>query len=124
MSVDITTFAAVLGAIVTVIATIVGGYFALARLVVKQFNASLDQRFQAMNDARLEGRKAYEERLGRVEVAYRELHTKFLEHLAELPREYVRREDHIRFETVITAKLDALYAEMRLIAERQQQVRA
>lgn len=27
---------------------------------------------------------------------------------AELPVEYVRKEDHIRFETVITAKLDAL----------------
>ena len=29
---------------------------------------------------------------------------------AELPVEYVRKEDHIRFETVIYAKLDALAA--------------
>lgn len=103
----------------SVVATIVGGYFALAKLVVSQFNASLDARFEAQNQARQEGRKVSEDRLAAVERDYRTLQTDFLKHLAELPREYVRREDHIRFETVITAKLDALYAEMRLIAERQ-----
>ena len=120
MSVDIST----LGVIVSVVATIVGGYYALALLIVKQFKADLDDRFKAQESARLEGRKLYEERLGKVEGDYRALHVKFLEHLAELPRDYMRREDHIRFETVITAKLDALYAEMRLLGERQQQQQA
>lgn len=108
----------------SVVATIVGGYYALALLIVKQFKADLDDRFKAQESARLEGRKLYEERLGKVEGDYRALHVKFLEHLAELPRDYMRREDHIRFETVITAKLDALYAEMRLLGERQQQQQA
>lgn len=116
MSVDIST----IGVIVTVVATIVGGYYALAILIVKQFKADLDERFKAQETARLEGRRLYEERLATVERDYRALHVSFLEHLAELPREYVRREDHIRFETVISAKLDALYAELRLINERQQ----
>lgn len=111
----------VLGVIVSIVATIVGGYFAIAKLVVSQFNASLDQRFKAQEAARQEGRTQYEGRLAQVEKDYRELHTAFLKHLAELPEKYMRREDHIRFETVITAKLDALNAEMRLVAERQLQ---
>jgi hypothetical protein len=116
MSVDLST----IGVLVSVVATIVSGYYALAALIVRQFKADLDQRFKAQDAARLEGRKVYEDRLAALEKHYHELHTSFLKHLAELPREYVRREDHIRFETVITAKLDALYSEMRLMAERQQ----
>jgi hypothetical protein len=116
VSVDVSS----IGVIVSIVGTIVGGYYALAALVVKQFKAELDARFRAQELARKEGRRVYEERLGSLERDHRDLYQKFLEHLAELPREYVRREDHIRFETVITAKLDALYAEMRLIAERQQ----
>lgn len=120
MTVDMQT----IGVIVTVVATIVGGYYALALLVVKQFKADLDERFKAQEAARLEGRKAWDERLARVEADYRALERRFLEHLAELPEKYQRREDTIRFETVINAKLDALYSEMRLISERQQVVKA
>lgn len=38
----------------------------------------------------------------------RKLEREFLEHLARLPLEYVRKEDAIRQELVINAKLDAL----------------
>ena len=110
----------VLAAIVGAIGAIVGGYYALALLIVKQFKASLDERFAAQEKARLEGRKLWDERLTRLEEDHRELERNFLRHLADLPEKYVRREDHIRFETVITAKLDALYSKIELLSDRQQ----
>jgi hypothetical protein len=120
LSVDIQVLAAIVGAV----GVIIGGYYALAAMIVKQFKAHLDERFEAQERARIEGRKLWDDRLARVEDEHHELERHFLKHLADLPREYIRREDHVRFETVIAAKLDALYAEMRLLSDRQQQLRA
>lgn len=120
MSVDIQVLAAIVGTV----GVIVGGYYALAALVVKQFKAHLDERFATQEKARIEGRKLWDERLSRLESEHHELERHFMKFLAELPEKYMRREDHIRFETVITAKLDALYAEIRLLSERQQQQQA
>ncbi|MEJ2792080.1 hypothetical protein WAE56_01540 [Iodobacter sp. LRB] len=38
----------------------------------------------------------------------------WLKHLAELPIQYVRREDYIRGQSVLEAKLDALYSKVEL----------
>lgn len=97
---------------------VVAGFWAVGRWAMAQFERRLDERFAAQEAARTEGRKLYEGRLVLLERDQRELHTAFLKHLAELPREYMRREDHIRFETVINAKLDALAAKQDLLAER------
>jgi flagellar basal body-associated protein FliL len=48
------------------------------------------------------------------------LETKLLELRAELPMEYVRREDWIRISNTLEAKLDAMRAELR---EEQQRLR-
>jgi flagellar basal body-associated protein FliL len=48
------------------------------------------------------------------------LETRLLELRAELPTEYVRREDWIRISNTLEAKLDAMRAEMR---EEQQRLR-
>lgn len=48
------------------------------------------------------------------------LETRLLELRAELPMEYVRREDWIRISNTLEAKLDAMRAEMR---EEQQRLR-
>lgn len=114
MSVDVGT----IGTIVSVVATIVGGYYALALLIVKQFKADLTERFKAQDLARQEGRTAYEKALKELGEEHRRLERDFLKFLAELPTHYMRREDHIRFETVINAKLDALAAKQDLVAER------
>lgn len=115
MSVDIQ----VLGVIVAIIAAVAGGYYTLAALIVRQFKTHLDERFAGQDKERVEGRRMSETRLGNLEVEHRALDRNFLKFLAELPEKYQRREDTIRFETVINAKLDALYSEMRLLAERQ-----
>lgn len=109
----------ILAAVVTVIGTVAGGYWALTRLAVGQFNKALDERFQAQEKARIEGRRQSDERLQRMEINTQRLERELLELRAELPREYVRREDDIRRETVTNAKLDALAAKIDLVAERQ-----
>jgi hypothetical protein len=104
--------------LVGAVATIVGGFWCVVAVAGKQFEKRLDERFAAQELARQEGRKLYETRLANLEGDHRELERAFLKHLSELPREYMRREDHIRFETVINAKLDALAAKQDLLAER------
>lgn len=108
----------VLAGAVTVVATIVGGYWALAALVVRQFKQALDERFRGQEKNRQEARAMIDARLAKVEGELREVEKGFLKHLADLPREYMRREDHIRFETVINAKLDNIAARQELLAER------
>lgn len=100
------------------VCAIVAGFWAVGHWAMTQFERRLDERFATQEVARLEGRRAYEHRLTDTERELRELHTAFLKHLAELPRDYMRREDHIRFETTINAKLDALSAKQDLVVER------
>ncbi len=60
------------------------------------------------------------EAIGRSREHIATLETKLLELRAELPMEYVRREDWIRISNTLEAKLDAMRAEMR---EEQQRLR-
>lgn len=50
----------------------------------------------------------HEEEAARDAKAWRELDRRFMELLAQLPRDYVMREDWIRFSSVIDAKQDRL----------------
>ena len=112
--------AAIIGVGAAIIASIIGGYWALGRLVVAQFDKRLDERFAAIERSRNESRELSEERFKNYEKEQRELDRQFLKFAADLPTNYVRREDHIRFETVIYARLDALNAKLDLFLERQQ----
>ncbi|EAA7373022.1 hypothetical protein QG78_001961 [Salmonella enterica subsp. enterica] len=47
------------------------------------------------------------------------LEREFLEFRAQLPVDYVRREDYIRGQTVIEAKLDAVYEKLDNVQNRQ-----
>jgi len=63
------------------------------RMLLNQIDKRLDQRFSAVEEASGEWRK---------------LEKDFLTWRADLPLQYVRREDYVRSQTVIEAKLDAL----------------
>jgi len=91
---------------------------AFGKVLLDQFEKRLGERFDAVESSRAEGRKLWDDRFGRLETRQSHFERDLLELRADLPVEYVRREDHIRFETVINAKLDALYSEMRLMSER------
>jgi hypothetical protein len=46
---------------------------------------------------------------------WHELELKFYQHLADLPVSYVRREDYIRGQTVIEAKLDSIFSSLKAV---------
>ncbi|HPQ94959.1 MAG: hypothetical protein KDI44_14230 [Thiothrix sp.] len=49
---------------------------------------------------------------------WRRLERELLELRADLPNQYVKREDYVRGQTVIEAKLDALYQRLELVQLR------
>ena len=88
--------------------SIIAGYFALAKLVVHQFNAGLDARFAALETARKEGQQQWYTRLEKQEAKLEALDGDVRRILIELPREYVTRTDYVRRETIIEGKIDQL----------------
>lgn len=80
--------------------TLIGSFLGLLKLVVAAIERRLDQRFEAM-DSRFEELAKDSDRLRQVELGLERLR-------GEMPLHYVRREDFVRNQTVIEAKLDAL----------------
>ena len=83
--------------------------------------AGLDARFDTIERAREEGQARWQAMLDAHMAATRQrdeaisrLERDFLQFLARLPIDYVRKEDHVRSETVTGAKLDALAAKIDL----------
>lgn len=82
-----------IGELITFGAALIGAFWTLLTLLFKQFQKSITKQFEALeNDAK---------EWSRIE---REL----LTFKADLPLNYVRREDYVRNQSVIEAKLDAL----------------
>lgn len=96
-----------------------GGAWVLVKVIVGQFTTGLDQRFDGQDELRKQREKVLDERFKALELAiknegdgWRTVERELLELKAALPLEYVRREDGIRQEVVIHAKLDALAAKI------------
>lgn len=95
---------------------------AAGRLLLAQIDRRLNERFRAMEDAGRQNARHWDERFATViEQNRREadgwsaLEKDFLRFQAELPLQYVRREDYVRGQSVIEAKLDALYNKLELV---------
>ncbi len=113
-----------IGTILTVVGLLVGGAWALVKGVVRQLELRLDERFAAQATARAEGAAQWSERFSKFEEHQRVLERDFLIFKADLPIQYVRREDAIRRDTILDAKLDAMNARLDLVLERAQAGRA
>lgn len=99
---------------------------AFGKLLLAQFEKRLDERFRIQESSRAEAASRWDQRFTELQKAQAEeaqhwhrVERDLLSLKAELPREYVRREDHIRFETVINAKLDSINTRLDLMNERQ-----
>lgn len=119
MSLDLSTIATIVG----IVGTLLGGAWAVGKVLTWQFNAGLDQRFKAQDAARLAGAQSLKDSLERntaqsseTQAQLRNLEGHFFALKAELPEKYVRREDYIRGQQVLEAKQDALHSEIRLLA--------
>lgn len=97
----------ILGAL-GVVAAIIGGFWAVAQMALGQFEKRLDGKFETQEKLRAEGSKLYQGRLESLERDQRKLERAHLELVGELPIHYVRREDYVRNQSVIEAKLDGL----------------
>ncbi|WP_447588667.1 hypothetical protein [Aquipseudomonas campi] len=89
--------------------------FGLVKLLLAQFEKRLGERFAAQDEARKAASKHWEESFAKVlerqekdAQALQQLERSFLKFQAELPIHYVRREDWVRGQSVIEAKLDGL----------------
>lgn len=94
---------------------VLGGFWTLAKIIATQSQRHLDARFLVQDKARDTNHEQVSKRLDSIELVNREeaaqwqrVERDLLRMQAELPLHYVRREDYIRGQSVIEAKLDGL----------------
>ncbi|WP_062785997.1 hypothetical protein [Aquitalea pelogenes] len=92
-----------------------GVVFTFGKLLLGQFEQRLDQRFKAIDEANKATSTHWDTRFAelleqnrREADGWQRIEKDFLRFQAALPMEYVRRDDYIRNQTVIEAKLDAV----------------
>ncbi|GHU37667.1 membrane protein [Betaproteobacteria bacterium] len=100
---------------ISVVISLVGMFAGAMKLLYSLHEKSLDQRFTEIDKARAGGQDMLNHRLQAIEEGQRgaasewtRLERALLELKAELPLQYVRREDYVRGQSVIEAKLDSL----------------
>lgn len=93
---DINLALSILALIVPILIFVLGSTWGVVGWLVRSLKQALSQKLDAMTSSLADESK----KIAHVEKSLLELK-------AELPREYVRREDHIRYSAVIEAKIDA-----------------
>ncbi len=108
--------------IITLLLAFFGCVAGFGKVLVDQFERRQAERFDAHDKARAEGQKAmrdiFDQHLNeerRNANALQALERDFLRWQADLPVQYVRREDYVRGQVVIEAKLDALYNKIEIV---------
>lgn len=86
--------------LITLAIALMGVFAGLVKLLLMQLASSMGKRLDAMA----------EESKG-----WRQVERELMQLRAELPERYVRREDYIRGQTVIEAKLDAINSKVELV---------
>lgn len=89
--------------VIGLLITIVGGFWAMAKLLVAQSQKHIDAQFKTIGDT-----------LSKQDEGTRRIERELMDLKAELPRDYVRREDHNRVVGSIHLSIDNL----RLTIER------
>lgn len=89
--------------IVSLMLSFMGFLSAAGKILLTQIEKRLSERFDALEHARQQS-----------EISWSRLEREFLEFRADMPLNYVRREDYIRGQTVIEAKLDSLHSRIEL----------
>jgi hypothetical protein len=84
---------------------------AFGKLLLNQFEKRQAERFKAQEEARKASADHWDQRFSSLESAAKEwvrVEREFLEWKADLPMTYVMRDDYVRNQTVIEAKLDSV----------------
>lgn len=108
--------------IITLLLAFFGCVAGFGKVLVEQFERRQAERFAAHDQARAQGQKAmreiFEQHLveeRKNSVAVQALERDFLNWKADLPVQYVRREDYVRGQVIIEAKLDGLYNKLEVV---------
>ena len=108
--------------LITLLLSFFGAVAGFGKVLLGQFEKRLTERFKALDEAREIGSKQLRESLQRhmdqeakTIERLQGFEREFLSLKAELPLHYVRREDYIRGQSVIEAKLDAVYNKLELV---------
>ena len=98
---------------------------AFGKILLDQVEKRQAERFAALDKARDEGQRNLRETFDahiteerRNAASLQSLERDFLRWQADLPLHYVRREDYVRGQSVIEAKLDALYNKLEVVQLR------
>ena len=83
--------------------TLLGAFGATVKLLLRQVERRIDEQLA---------------QIGTESKGWRQVERDVMNLRAELPERYVRREDYIRGQTVIEAKLDAINAEVKMVQLR------
>lgn len=101
--------------LITLLLAFFGCVGAFGKILIGQFEKRLNERFESQDKARETGSKALQDTLNQHLADERKLAAQmvslerdFLTWKAELPLQYVRREDYVRNQTIIEAKLDSV----------------
>ncbi len=100
-----------LSLLIGLLLSFLGFAFAAGRILLGQVDVRLNHRFTSLEETL--GRHSDEE--GKTAQQVRDLETAFLRWQAEMPLMYVRREDFVRNQTVIEAKIDRVYGKLELV---------
>jgi hypothetical protein len=101
--------------LVMLLIAFIGFAAAAFRLLLSQFDKRMDERFNQQEAARASATAQWERRFEAVVSRFdgqtnqwQQLERDMLRFQAEMPLQYVRREDYIRGQSVLEAKMDAL----------------
>ncbi|HQO28161.1 MAG TPA: hypothetical protein PKY22_01350 [Accumulibacter sp.] len=104
---------------------IVGLLIGAGRMLLSQVEMRIDQRFEDLQKRRDESRSQCISQMARLDTERREevaqwqrVERDLLSLRADLPLSYVRREDFVRSQTVVEAKIDAIAAKIETINVR------
>lgn len=94
--------------VITLLLAVLGAAVGYGKVLLGLYEKRLNERFRHLEELRGVDGAQWEERLGRLEMMCLE-NARSMAHLqAELPLHYQRREDAVRGESILHAKLDAL----------------
>lgn len=97
--------------LITLLLAFFGCVGAFGKLLLAQVEKRQGERFKAQELARQQAQDHWDKRFASLDQAAREwvrVEREFLEWRADLPMTYVMRDDYVRNQTVIEAKLDAV----------------
>lgn len=92
---------------------------AFGKILLGQFEKRLDERFKTQEDSRKTAQVHWDESFKKIETMSRQNERDILQLQAKLPEHYLRREDWIRSQSTIEAKIDGLATKFENILLRE-----